>query len=81
MSGVRVSFNEHGKGRVRLVKLRRNPNGVHDVLQMQVQVLLQGDCMEDSFTEGNNRNVSLQILLTPAQRMIVVHQFQQTIFY
>lgn len=51
---VKLTYNEHGKGRVRIVKLRRNPNGVHDVLQMNVEVLLQGDCMETAFTEGDN---------------------------
>ena len=38
MASVKLGFNEHGKGRVRIVKIRRNPNGVQDVIQMNVQV-------------------------------------------
>ena len=54
---VQLCYNSHGKGRVRLVKLRRNPNGLHDLLQMNVEVLLEGDHMTVAFTEGNNSNV------------------------
>lgn len=57
MSDVRLVYNEHGKGRVRVAKVRRNANGVHDIMEMTVQILLQGDNMEDAFTEGNNRNI------------------------
>ena len=40
MSDIKLSFNEHGKGRVRIEKVRRNPNGVQEVIQMDVQVNL-----------------------------------------
>ena len=62
MSGVKVVFNEHGKGRVRVAKVRRNANGVQDIIEMTIQVLLQGDVMTDSFTEGNNNNVGCYFL-------------------
>mmetsp|Transcript_12830 Transcript_12830/g.21491 ORF Transcript_12830/g.21491 Transcript_12830/m.21491 type:complete len:314 (+) Transcript_12830:76-1017(+) len=56
MSGV-LQFNCHGKGRVRLVKVIRGANGVHDVIQFSVQILLEGDTMDSVFTTGNNDKV------------------------
>ncbi len=35
----------------------RGRDGRHEVVQMNVQVLLEGDDMEDSFTEANNKKV------------------------
>jgi urate oxidase len=58
MSGVTITSNQHGKARVRVAKVRRNKNGVHDIMEMNVQLLLQGSCMISSFTEGDNSNVS-----------------------
>jgi urate oxidase len=50
----KLTFNTHGKGRVRLVKVIRHPDGRQDIIQMTVQILLEGDEMDSSFTEGNN---------------------------
>jgi len=52
-----LGFNCHGKGRVRLVKVLRKDNGVHDVIQLNVQILLEGAAMEEVFLTGDNKNV------------------------
>lgn len=59
MSGVSITYNEHGKARVRVAKVRRNKNGVHDIMELNIQLLLQGTCMTSSFTEGDNSNVRI----------------------
>jgi urate oxidase len=43
--------------RVRLVKVIRNRDGTQDIVQYSVQILLEGDIMDTSFTEGDNKNV------------------------
>jgi urate oxidase len=53
----KLDFNTHGKGRVRLVKVVRGRDGRHDVIQLNVQILLEGYDMEDVFTAGNNKKV------------------------
>jgi len=56
MAEYSLGFNTHGKGRVRLMKVKRNKaTGVHDVLQYNVQILLEGDGMDEVFLDGNNR--------------------------
>jgi urate oxidase len=56
MAEYSVGFNTHGKGRVRVVKVTRNKStGVHDVVQYSVQLLLEGDGMDEVFVDGNNR--------------------------
>lgn len=54
---VVLGFNTHGKGRVRLVKVTRLPDGRHEVAQLQVQILLEGDNMANVFLTGNNSTV------------------------
>lgn len=55
-SSVSLGFNAHGKGRVRLVKVNRNKSdGTHDIMQLSVQLLLEGDGMDEVFLTGNNR--------------------------
>jgi urate oxidase len=54
---VKLGFNTHGKGRVRVVKVIKKPDGVNYISQINVQVLLEGDIMDDAFTDGNNRNI------------------------
>eukprot|EP00601_Ochromonadales_sp_CCMP2298_P003290 CAMPEP_0173181856 /NCGR_PEP_ID=MMETSP1141-20130122/7515_1 /TAXON_ID=483371 /ORGANISM="non described non described, Strain CCMP2298" /LENGTH=336 /DNA_ID=CAMNT_0014104887 /DNA_START=26 /DNA_END=1037 /DNA_ORIENTATION=- len=56
MSGV-MQKNCHGKGRVRVVKLVRGENGVHDVMQLSVQILLEGDSMAEVYETGDNAKV------------------------
>ncbi len=38
-----LGFNTHGKGRVRLVKVTRNKDGTHEIMQLSVQILLEGE--------------------------------------
>lgn len=52
-----LDYNSHGKGRVRLVKVTRGADGVHDVIQYSVQILLEGDIMDSAFLTGDNTNV------------------------
>ena len=42
MADIKLGFNCHGKGRVRVVKVRRNADGTQDVIQLSVQLLLEG---------------------------------------
>eukprot|EP00605_Chrysophyceae_sp_TOSAG23-4_P002862 GSChrysophyteH1.ASY1.ANO1.3152.1 assembled CDS len=53
-NGVKLGFNCHGKGRVRMVKVVRKPNGFEEVMQITVQILLEGDIMGDVFRTGDN---------------------------
>eukprot|EP01038_Epipyxis_sp_PR26KG_P009636 gene9636-12974_t len=53
----KLGFNTHGKGRVRLVKVTRGENDVHVVEQYNVQLLLEGDTMEEVFLTGDNKKV------------------------
>jgi len=52
-----LDSNTHGKGRVRLVKVIRRKCGTHEIMQLNVQILLEGDDMETAFTEGDNSKV------------------------
>jgi len=54
---VKLEFNTHGKGRVRLVKVIRNRDGTQNIIQYNVQILLEGDNMETAFTTGDNSPV------------------------
>ena len=54
---VRLGFNTHGKGRVRMVKVTRKADGTHEVVQLSVQILLEGDNMENVYLSGNNATV------------------------
>lgn len=52
--GIRLGFNCHGKGRVRMVKVVRKPNGYEEVMQVSVQLLLEGEIMGDVYRTGDN---------------------------
>lgn len=52
-----ITFNSHGKGRVRIVKVIRHKDGTHDVHQMNVQIQLEGDTMAEAFWTGSNAKV------------------------
>jgi urate oxidase len=54
---VSLGFNSHGKGRVRLVKVIRKKCGGHDVVQLNVEIALQGDNMEQVYLTGDNSTV------------------------
>ena len=53
---VRLCGNRYGKSRVRLMKVTRGADGVHELREWNVQVLLQGD-FETAHTEGDNSKV------------------------
>lgn len=52
-----LDANTHGKGRVRLVKVTRRKCGTQEIMQLNVQVLLEGDDMESAFLDGDNSKV------------------------
>lgn len=56
MVEVQLVANQHGKGRVRVLKVTRNPEK-HEVQQMEVQVLVKGPQAATSFTHANNQGV------------------------
>jgi len=56
-SVITLGFNAHGKGRVRLVKVTRGKDGFHEVQQLNVQILLEGDHMDNVFLTGDNATV------------------------
>lgn len=51
---AKLTYSTHGKGRVRLVKVLRGPDGRQEIIQLNVQILLEGDAMDPSFTRGDN---------------------------
>lgn len=51
-----LTHHSYGKSLVRLTKVIRNDDGTHDVLEMSVDVTLEGD-FADSYTAGDNRKV------------------------
>ena len=57
VDAVRIGFNCHGKGRVRMVKVVRKPNGYEEVMQVSVQLLLEGEIMGDVYKTGDNAPV------------------------
>ena len=57
VDGMRLGFNAHGKGRVRMVKVTRKADGTHEVAQLSVQILLEGDNMSNVFMSGSNATV------------------------
>ena len=54
---MRLGFNCHGKGRVRVVKVTRHSDGTQDVIQLSVQLLLEGAIMTEGFMSGDNATV------------------------
>lgn len=52
ISSVLISFF-----RVRLVKVLRNRDGTQDIIQYNVQLLLEGDTMDNAFLQGDNSQV------------------------
>jgi urate oxidase len=54
---IKLGFNCHGKGRVRVVKVKRNSDGSQDVIQLNVQILLEGEVMAEGFMSGDNATV------------------------
>jgi len=53
---VELGANRYGKSRVRVMKVTRGANGVHDLYEWNVQVLLQGDFLT-AHTVGDNSKV------------------------
>ncbi|HEY0307625.1 MAG TPA: urate oxidase [Acidobacteriaceae bacterium] len=53
---VELGANRYGKSRVRLVKVTRGRDGVHELYEWNVQVLLQGDFLT-AHTEGDNSQI------------------------
>jgi urate oxidase len=53
---TQVLFNTYGKARVRLVKVIRHDSYWHDLKQLTVKVLLEGD-FESSYSEADNSKV------------------------
>jgi len=53
---VELGANRYGKSRVRLMKVTRGKNGVHELYEWNVQVLLQGDFLT-AHTEGDNSQI------------------------
>ena len=53
--GIRIEHHDYGKSRVRLLKVRRRGE-VHDVRDLDVQVMAEGD-FEEAYTKGDNRRV------------------------
>jgi urate oxidase len=52
---IELGENRYGKSRVRLVRVKRNPQG-HDLREWTVEVLLQGD-FESCFKRGDNSQI------------------------
>uniref|UniRef100_A0AAV1VE49 Uricase n=1 Tax=Peronospora matthiolae TaxID=2874970 RepID=A0AAV1VE49_9STRA len=53
---VQLLQHEHGKGRVRLLKVTRTPEK-HSVLQLEAQVLLEGTGAASAYNNGDNGHV------------------------
>lgn len=51
-----LAHHHHGKGRVRVLKVRRTDER-HYVQQLDVEVLIEGESVEASYYQGDNRNV------------------------
>mmetsp|Transcript_8713 Transcript_8713/g.7802 ORF Transcript_8713/g.7802 Transcript_8713/m.7802 type:complete len:317 (-) Transcript_8713:8-958(-) len=54
---IKLGFNAHGKGRVRLVKITKSSDGTNYIQQLTVQILLEGDNMADVYLKGDNSTV------------------------
>src|SRR5271154_1915146 len=52
---VALGENRYGKSRVRLVRVKRRPEG-HDFREWTVEILLQGD-FTSCFTDGDNSKI------------------------
>lgn len=52
---VKLAENRYGKSRIRLVRVKRQPDH-HDLREWTVQILLQGD-FESCFAEGDNSKI------------------------
>ncbi|KAG7394768.1 hypothetical protein PHYBOEH_004674 [Phytophthora boehmeriae] len=53
---VKLLQHEHGKGRVRLLKVTRTPDR-HSVIQLEAEVLLEGAPAASAYYEGDNGSV------------------------
>lgn len=53
---VKLQSHEHGKGRVRLVKVTRNADQ-HTIVQLEAQILLEGAPAAAAYYEGDNSSV------------------------
>lgn len=53
---VKLLAHEHGKGRVRMLKVTRTPQR-HEVLQLEAQVLLEGAPAASAYYNGDNGSV------------------------
>lgn len=53
---VKLAVHEHGKGRVRLLKVTRTPER-HEVLQLEAQILLEGAPAASAYYDGDNGSV------------------------
>ncbi|CEG42307.1 urate oxidase [Plasmopara halstedii] len=53
---VKLLHHEHGKGRVRMLKVTRTP-AKHSVFQLEAQVLLEGALAASAYYDGDNSHV------------------------
>jgi urate oxidase len=53
---VKLLQHEHGKGRVRMLKVTRTPEK-HSVIQLEAQVLLEGAPAASAYYDGDNGSV------------------------
>ncbi|EEY64560.1 uncharacterized protein PITG_22577 [Phytophthora infestans T30-4] len=53
---VKLVQHEHGKGRVRMLKVTRTPEK-HSVIQLEAEVLLEGALAASAYYEGDNGHV------------------------
>jgi len=49
-----LAWNRYGKSRIRLVKIRRRPGGPHDIVDLTIDVQLEGD-FGSVYVDGDNR--------------------------
>lgn len=72
---VKLTFHQHGKGRVRLLKVDRRPDG-HIVFQIDAEILLKGPA-DAAFLSGDNRNVlPTDSVKNTVYALAKIHEFQ-----
>ena len=50
-----LTSSMHGKSRVRVMRVHRRPDGIHDVRELTVSVMLEGAGFARAFTDADNR--------------------------
>ena len=55
---IRLQRNSYGKQRVRVSKIKRDPNdsSKHELIEASINIMLEGD-LDDAYTKGDNANV------------------------